>query len=204
MRRCLLVLVLFLLLGTLSVQAANIVTNPSFELPTLPIGTWTLNASIPGWSLAYGPSIEVQNHVAGNPFDGNQFVELDSAAESAIFQDLPTIAGAQYFLSFAFSARPGVAVNIMGVSWDGSPVTTVSADGSDLLDTSWTVYTFTVKASAATTRLQFSGLGPSDALGEYVDAVSVETTPEPASGMLCLGGLLFAATRYRKHAAHRL
>ena len=203
MRRHLLFSVLFLSFATLSLHASNIVVNGSFELPALSNPSWALFDSIPGWSLASGPYIEVQNHVAGSPFDGNQFVELDSTAESAIFQDLPTLAGVQYYLSFAFSPRPGVDVNSMGVSWNGSSVTTVNATGTGLLDTSWTVYNFTVTASSTTTRLQFSGLGPSDGLGEYVDAVSVEQTPEPSSIMLCLGGLLFAAAKYRKHDARR-
>jgi len=202
MRRYLLFSVLFSF-ATLSLHASNIVVNNSFELPAISNGTYALFTSIPGWSLASGPFIEVQNHVAGTPFDGNQFVELDSTAESAIFQDLPTLAGVQYYLSFAFSPRPGVAVNSMGVSWDGSPVTTINADGTRLSDTSWTVYSFTVTASSTTTRLQFSGLGPSDGVGEYIDAVSVAQTPEPSSVMLCLGGLLLAAAKYRKHAAHR-
>jgi hypothetical protein len=202
MRRYLFLSALFLSLSTLSARA-NIVANPSFELPAIPNGTWTLNDSLPNWSLASGPYIEVQNHAAGSPFDGNQFVELDSTGESSIYQDLSTIAGAQYFLSFAFSPRPGVAVNSMGVSWNGSSVTTIHADGTGLPDTSWTVYSFTVTASSTITRLQFSGLGPSDSLGEYIDAVSVETTPEPSSIMLCFGGLLFAAARYRKHAARQ-
>jgi hypothetical protein len=203
MRRYLLFSALLLSFATLSLHASNIVVNGSFELPALSNPSWSLFDSIPGWSLASGPYIEVQNHVAGNPYDGNQFVELDSTAESAIFQDLPTLTGVQYYLSFAFSPRPGVPVNSMGVSWNGSSVTTVSATGTGLLDTSWTVYNFTLTASSTTTRLQFSGLGPSDSLGEYVDAVSVEQTPEPSSIMLCLGGLLFAAAKYRKHAARR-
>jgi hypothetical protein len=203
MRRHLLFSVLFLSFAALSLHASNIVVNGSFELPALSNPSWSLFDSIPGWSLASGPYIEVQNHVAGSPFDGNQFVELDSTAESAIFQDLPTVAGVQYYLSFAFSPRPGVAENKMGVSWNGLPVTTLSADGSALADTNWTVYSFTVAATSTTTRLQFSGLGPSDSLGEYVDAVSVEQTPEPSSIMLCLGGLLFAAAKYRKHLVHR-
>jgi hypothetical protein len=203
MRRYQLFSLLFLSFATLSLRASSIAVNGSFELPALSNGSWSLFDSIPGWDLASGPYIEVQNHVAGNPFDGNQFVELDSTAESAIFQDLPTLAGVQYYLSFAFSPRPGVDVNIMGVSWNGSSVTTVSATGTGLLDTSWTVYNFTVTATSTTTRLQFSGLGPSDSLGEYVDAVSVAQTPEPSSMMLCFGGLLFAAAKYRKHAARR-
>jgi hypothetical protein len=203
MRRYLLFSVLFLSFATLSLRASNIVVNSSFEDPVLPNGSFALLGSIPGWSLASGLSIEIQNHVAGSPFAGNQFVELDSDGESAIFQNLPTVAGVQYYLSFAFSPRPGVAVNSMGVSWNGSSVTTVNADGTGLLDTRWTVYSFTVLASSDSSRLQFSGLGPSDSLGEYLDAVSVEQAPEPSSIMLCFGGLLFAAAKYRKHAARR-
>ena len=204
MRRYLLFTVLSLSFATLSLRASNIVVNNSFESPVVPNGGWTLLSSVPGWDLASGPGIEIQNHAAGTPFDGNQFLELDSTGESAVYQDLPTIAGAEYYLSFAFSARPGVTVNRMGVLWDGLSVATINADGSALADTSWHVYTFTVTASSSSTRLQFSGLGPSDSLGEYVDAVSVQTTPEPSSIMLCFGGLLFAAARYRKHAARRL
>src|ERR1035438_8973007 len=146
MRRYLLFSLLFLSFATLSLRASSIAVNGSFELPALSNGSWSLFSTIPGWDLASGPYIEVQNHVAGNPFDGNQFVELDSTAESAIFQDLPTLAGVQYYLSFAFSPRPGVDVNSMGVSWNGSSVTTVNATGTGLLDTSWTVYNFAVTA----------------------------------------------------------
>ena len=203
MRRSLYLSVFFLSLATLSMHASTIVVNGSFESPALTFGAWTLNASIPGWSLASGPAIEVQNHAAGNPFDGNQFVELDSTGESAIYQDLTTIAGAEYLLRFAFSPRMTVPDNIMQVLWDHSPVTTVSANGVGMSSTNWTVYSFIVYASGTTTRLQFSGLGTSDSLGEYLDAVSVDPVPEPTTSLLCLGGLLFAATMYRKYGTRR-
>src|SRR5450755_1099461 len=99
MRKHLLFSVLFLSFATLSLRASNIVLNGSFEDPAIPNGSFSLFTSIPNWSLASGPAIEIQNHVAGTPFDGNQYVELDSTAESAIFQDLTTVAGVQYFLS---------------------------------------------------------------------------------------------------------
>src|ERR1022692_3309196 len=84
MRRYLLFSLLFLSFATLSLHASSIVVNGSFELPALSNGSWSLFSTIPGWDLASGPYIEVQNHVAGNPFDGNQFVELDSTAESVL------------------------------------------------------------------------------------------------------------------------
>jgi hypothetical protein len=210
MRRCLYFSMLFLLIGTFSLGAStmNIVVNGSFELPALNFGTWNTFDAIPGWShVTPGPGIEVQNNVAGSPYDGFQFVELDSTAlagfpESSIYQDLATTPGTEYILTFAFSARPTVAENIMGVSWGGSPVTTVSANGSLLTNTDWQVYRFAVTASSNSTRLQFSGLGHPDNVGEYLDAVSV-TSPEPTSALLCLGGLLVAVGKCRKHAASR-
>src|SRR5947209_8627132 len=66
--------------------ATNLVVNGGFEQPPVPFGTVGFFQSIPGWSLSSGPDIEVQNHVAGAgvPAEGDQFVELDSHASSAI------------------------------------------------------------------------------------------------------------------------
>jgi len=173
-----------LLLAAISVtgiRAANIVVNGSFENPVLPTGTYSLLSSIPGWTLASGPSIEIQNQVAGSQFDGQQFLELDSSGESSVYQDLETSPGT-YFLSFAFSPRPTVAVNSIQVFWNGSLLDTVNASGTGLADTQWITHTYTVTATENTTRLQFTGNGPSDSLGEYVDNVMVgSNVPEPAS-----------------------
>lgn len=174
-----------LLLAAISItgmKAANIVVNGSFENPVLPTGTYSLFSSIPGWTLASGPSIEIQNHVAGSPFDGQQFLELDSTGESSLFQDLATTEGLFYSLSFAFSPRPAVAVNSMQVFWNGSLLDTLNATGTGLTDTQWTTHTYTVTATGSTTRLQFTGTGPSDSRGEYVDNVVVgSNVPEPTS-----------------------
>src|SRR4051812_39575458 len=114
--------------------SANIVVNGSFESPDIPTGTFALLSSIPGWSLASGSSIEIQDHVAGSPFDGSQHLELDSNGNSAVSQNLATTSG-PYVLSFAFSPRPGVPTNIMEVRWNGSLLTTISQSGAGLSDT---------------------------------------------------------------------
>lgn len=191
-----------LLLAAISVsgiRAANIVVNGSFEDPAIPTGTYSLFNSIPGWKLAFGPSIEIQNHVAGSPFDGEQYLELDSDAESSVYQDLDTTPGL-YFLSFAFSPRPSVAVNSMLVFWNGSLLDTLNASGTGLADTQWTTHTYTVTATQPTTRLQFTGNGPSDSLGEYVDNVMVgSSVPEPGSLLtITTGFALLAAARIKR------
>jgi len=203
-----------LLFAASSAQASNLVINGGFEAPALAFQTWANELSIPGWVLASGQNIEIQNYAAGNPYEGNQLLELDGLDEISIYQDIPTVAGTQYQISFAFSARPnltalGLTDNLMGILWDGTSLGTVSASGVGLTQTDWTVYTYRAIASSTTTRLQLSGLGHSDGLGEYVDAVSVSqsqsqievfntTVPEPSTMMICLGGLLCVAANFRK------
>lgn len=187
---------LLVTLSVASMRAANIVTNGSFEDPDIPTGTYQLFSSISGWSLGSGSDIELQDNVAGSPFEGQQILELDSTANSSIYQDLTTTLG-NYTLSFAFSPRPGTALNSMQVFWAGSLLATVSESGTGLTDNQWTVYNYNVTASETTTRLQFTSVGPSDSFGEYIDAVSVESVPEPASIWLSLSGLALIAGFYQ-------
>src|SRR5262245_23780566 len=88
------ILIAILLCSVGSVAAQNLVVNGSFERPTIPPGG-IFFPSIPGWRLAFGPDIELQTAIF-YPFDGNQYVELDSNANSGIFQDLPTVPAETY------------------------------------------------------------------------------------------------------------
>lgn len=139
---------------------------------------WKTFGSIPGWSTASGPGIELQNNNAGTQHGGEQNVELDSNGSSAIYQDIATIPGVSYKVSYWFSPRPGTseADNVLQFSWDGSVIDVISASGADLADTSWTQYTYTLVATSAWTRLQFADLGTSNTLGTYLDDVSVTET----------------------------
>jgi len=114
--------------------------------------------------------------------DGLQWAELDSdwfgpsssisyePSDIIIYQDLPTVPGGVYELSFAYSPRPGAPDNVLKVYWGGELVATISATSEEL---SWTTYTTTVTASGSTTRLQFEEDGTPDSLGMLLDDVSV-------------------------------
>lgn len=161
--------------GVAAAAPVDLVTNGGFETPALGWGSWNVFSSIPGWSVASGCGIEIQNHVAGSPFEGRQYTELDSNCPSAISQVLTTEPGRYYTLSYAFSARPGVnaADNVLRPSWDGTPLTARTADGLGLSDTSWTVHTEKVKATGSATSLVFADGGTRNGVGTYLDAVSV-------------------------------
>jgi hypothetical protein len=88
-------------------QHANLIVDGGFEQLRLAPGTWQVVSQLPGWNLASGPGIELQNNVAGRAAEGAQLVELDSHASSAIYQDVQTVPGQTYELRLAYSARPG-------------------------------------------------------------------------------------------------
>lgn len=149
------------------------VVNGGFEVPSVPFGTDGQFGSIPGWNLCSGPSIEIQNHCCGDPFQGEQLVELDSTGSSAICQTIATIPGRQYRLTFAYSPRPTVQDNRINVSWNGQMLTQLDADGTNLSNTDWKVFQFSVTASGPSTVLEFADASVSDGVGGYIDAVSV-------------------------------
>ncbi len=159
-------------------SALAVVVNGGFEQPTIPNGTWNNFTSIPGWSLSFGPEVDIVNNLPGLgiPYAGQNFIELDSSASSGIFQDVSTKPRQCYTLKFAISPRPNrpASDNKIRVLWNGSILDDLSA-GAGGNSTSWSVYAYTVYASAgSTTRLEFQDTGPSNKHGMFLDAVSLE------------------------------
>jgi len=156
-------------------SVTELVTNGSFESPNIPTGTFSIFASIPGWSTTFGGGIEIQDNVAGAPAvgAGDQFVELDSTSNSGMAQTLSTAAGVQYQLSFIYSPRPGVGStsNVIEVYWNGNQIDSITGAGTG--STVWMPKSYQVTATGSSTVLEFRAAGTSDSLGGYIDTVSV-------------------------------
>ena len=193
---------LVILVAAASVCAANadnLVINGSFENPVVSASQgWNIFTAIEGWQLSSGQQIEIQRGVNGwLPAAGNQWIELDSdfdgpggalngeAASSSIFQDFDTVPGNDYELTFAFSARPGVADNQLQISWDGQPIDLLQANGVSLKNTDWQYHTYLLSAGSTSTRLEFADMSKPDSLGTFLDDVSLVNVsrciPEPAT-----------------------
>jgi hypothetical protein len=153
----------------------NLLTNGGFEHPRVAAGTSHPFPSIPGWHLAFGPDIELQNHVAGAPAVGEQFAELDSDASSGIVQRVPTTPGRLYRIEFFASARPGTssAENRLIVKWHRHVIARIVLSGRGLTQTDWHAYAFKVRAPGRRARLEFDDAGISDSVGTYLDGVRV-------------------------------
>ncbi len=84
-------------------SCVDLVVNGGFESPALGHGSWSVFHTLNGWTTQSGCGLEIQNHVAGSPLEGAQHVELDSNCPATIFQNLNTVAGRTYLLSFGYS-----------------------------------------------------------------------------------------------------
>ncbi|MEN6424513.1 MAG: hypothetical protein ABFE13_04065 [Phycisphaerales bacterium] len=170
---------------------ANLITNGSFETPDQATGTWSVYGSIPGWTTTFGPGIEIQDHVTGLAYDGDQFVELDSHSNSGMLQQVAVTAGASYDLSFAYSPRPGVAATSTGIEvwFDGGLLDTVAGSGIGLSNTSWSILNYNVTPTGNLVNLEFRAVGTSDSLGGYIDDVQMNGSTVPVPGAVVLGTL---------------
>ncbi len=184
--------------------ANNLVVNGSFEDQAQAAGTWGVYGSMPGWSTVSGSGIELRNQVAGNAFDGSNFVELDSYDNSGMAQTLTTVAGSFYTLAFDYSARAGVgaASNGIEVLWNGASVASVTADGSGLSGNDWHLFSYSVLGTGSDL-LTFRAVGTSDSFGGSLDAVSVTAVPEPSTYAMMFGGLALIGFSLRRRRSAR-
>ena len=131
-------------------------------------------------------------------YQGHQWLQLAGigATNGSIDQDLTTVPGTAYVLSFAATGNPYAGqVMQMEVGWGGSTISSLSFDptGFTFADPGWKVFTFDVTANTATTRLEFthvtSGANPA---GPVIDAVSVTAASVPEPSSLVMSSLILA------------
>lgn len=168
---------IFLLISALSITAnaaaqsrdritsSNLLKNGSFE--DSPRSTF-----VPGWNAEDGGSIELaweNQSLPLTPFEGQMFVELDREKNTGIFQDITTVPGEQYYISFAYRNRQGSPASSIEVLKDGVTLQKVTTTST----TSWQTTQMGFTASNRTTRITLRGNGPSDGLGDLVDGIHV-------------------------------
>jgi len=154
----------------------SILTNGGFESPDIATGSWSLFSSIPGWTATNSCGIEVQDHVAGDPAQGGQFVELNANCPGEISSPaLPMTVGRKYRLAFKFSPRPGTPAeaNVFKVRINGSVTTYAPGAGGSTTswtETQWDYTSFDYSKSTITVQFIYAGTSPY-AMGAYIDDV---------------------------------
>ena len=163
--------------------ATNLLVNGSFEnTPTaVDSGRWAGFSSIPGWTALTGGTIELWNNLNGvKATDGAKFGELDYlGARDGFYQDVKTVKGQSYDLSFDARSRPGFtsSTTTMEVLWNGDVVATVPPGGA------WQNYQFKVVGTGGSDRLTFREAANqgADGLGALYDNVSLVASQSTAT-----------------------
>ncbi|QHO63425.1 DUF11 domain-containing protein [Candidatus Chazhemtobacterium aquaticus] len=175
--------------------------NGGFDIPTVAHSKkWDIfeNEEVPGWTAEwYGgsssysgqdrPSPKIEIHAGVNnwaPVD-NPYVELDSdwvgpdgnlnnePASTTLSQQVPTIPGYQYTLSWKHSPRPKHNNNHLQVKVNGGEVFNSGIlSGSSGIN--WVTETHTFTANSDLTTISFTELGKADSFGMFLDDVSLE------------------------------
>ena len=120
----------------------NLLVDGSFEGAVVPQGGVVVGATVPGWRPIAGGQIELwRGHKGVTPTDGLNSLELDAgAARDGFVQEVGTVAGAVYDLSFDAMRRPGTygSTNLVEVLWNGALVARVTPT------IAWSEYDFDV------------------------------------------------------------
>ena len=181
---------------------ANLLSNGSFDGDSVGTGAWITSMSPKGWTTG-NDGLELRNSVAGSAFDGSTYAELDTAGNSSISQDVTTVIGQWYTLSFEYSNRAGTDVATNGLAWSLGSASGVAPSLAQNTsgDNQWNLFSTTFQATATQTTLKLWATGTSDSLGSSLDAVSLTTVsavPEPQSYAMLGGGLLVLAFMKRR------
>ena len=171
----------------------NLVQNGGFESPVLDSGTWGLfpEGDLLGWLIDWiydsegTPTLEIQNNVAGAPYEGEQHAELDGNHPVGMYQVIETIPGETYDFSYSYSARPGrdAEDNRIWARVDNNADATLysadhAIDATSTTGTVWTTYSTSFVADSETT-IMFHDMGTDTSYGGFIDGVSLTCNPEP-------------------------
>ena len=202
------------------VARGNLITNPSFETPVVPVGSFQLfntgSAGMTGWTVTGPAGTDVaivnttfaQGGITFEAFDGNQWLDLtgfNSNSTEGIAQSVATTVGTNYVLTFYIGNTTGsgfgpTSTDVLKIN--GSQVGAFANTNAALTSLNWRQFTYSFTAATTTTSIEFVNLDGSADNSNGLDLVDLEVgtasnVPEPASVGL-VGSVLAILATFRK------
>jgi len=202
---------------------ANLITNNSFETPTVPVGGFTNfpggSTAITGWT-AVGPQASIVSNtytaarIVFNAEDGVQWQDLtgdSSNAVEGVEQTVATTPGTNYVLSFwvgnvfnpggAFGTTSTVNVRLGGIA--GTLLGSFTNNNQPSGTQDWKQFTTSFTAAGTSTIIDFLNGDPGNDNSNGLDNVDLEVgpaaVPEPGTMALLMAGILgFGLLRQRR------
>jgi len=191
---------LFFLLATRALPSVNLISNGSFESPSLPVGAHyhLPTGALGAWQTTVDDTFEIWSNPTSwsEAHDGKQHLELHDAHD-AVFQTFPTTIGQAYSLIFFHSPRPTFDTTL-SVSLNWAVIATFPELGSLISSFSWQEFRTTFVATSESTTLSFSDNPVVSGNGSHIDHVQVYAIPEPHLGAVCAAALILGLTSRRR------
>ena len=187
--------------------AQNLVENPSFEDPTVEMGS-----ANDVW-FRFGSGVNgTSSESTAMPRSGSRHIALQLVGAqqfAGVFQNLNMTVNPGEIVTFTgwaknASGAPFNATQEIKIEWQGSPNPPQSRLDILSLDSDYEMLSHTATAPAGTTGLVVTyalssfGAGQSGNSLVYLDDITVTLVPEPATGLLAFGSLVALARRRRK------
>lgn len=202
-----------LALTPITALSAQVVQNGGFENPAVspPCCNTAPPAVIPNWTVGTGNTnvvIGTYGSTNGNlAAEGNQYLDLvGQGGTGSIYQDLSTMIGQTYLLTFDYSHNlftPSSATSASASVDVGDLFDIIMHSTGDTSNLDWQLYSNVFTATDTTTRLTFTNLTGGTNEGVFLDAVSAVAVPEPGTWAMMLlgfGGIGLAMRRRRRPA----
>jgi hypothetical protein len=178
--------------------ATNLVVNGGFETPRISgFFTYTAPSGFTGWTVA-GGGVDLTAANFYSPATGIQSLDLNSVVSGRIYQDLLTVPGQRYLLTFSLAANPlpdnpafpSPSVKRLEARWDAQVLGRYSHDatGRTASNVGWHDITALVTGTGSD-RLTFLSITPGSA-GPAIDNVFLIPVPEPTTVWLFVASAL--------------
>lgn len=175
----------------------NLVDEGSFEGVTVSSGRHQNFTSVGRWRPAPNPAapadeIEIQNNASGGvAIHGSNYLEVASNDPAWVTQTVPTVAGAQYALAFAYKPRPNYGSEVE-VWWSNNRV--LALPPSRDANSEWRYFTVSV-VGTGNDRITFRDISIRDSGGGLIDDV-ILCRKAVAKGCCCGSNSLWTSDKY--------
>ncbi len=177
---------------------ANLITNGSFEDNNVASGKWRVfdSSAVNGWQ---GSNIEIWNNLNGvSASHGLNIIELNAHGGGgdlfSIFQEVETIAGRSYELSFDYAARRNANESFLVEIFSGQD-SIFSAILDDHNVSQWSEFNTLFVATDANTTIEFTTTSAST-LGNLIDNVALKVSSPGTALIAGLALVLLCARRF--------